>query len=141
MAGLISLYWYLLPNHDGTEPLLLGAVTYLVYSIGSKYLIATQHRRGMKALSRNEFDVAIEHFENSYRYFSKHAWLDRFRSITMLSPSVWSYREMSLLNIASVFMRKGDFAAAETACQCVLAEFPNNEIVVSTLAMIRSREK
>lgn len=41
--------------------------------------------------------------------------------------------------IVSVFVKMADFAAAETACLRVLEEFPDNEIVSSTLGMVRSR--
>ncbi|MDH3639811.1 MAG: hypothetical protein OES09_15310, partial [Gammaproteobacteria bacterium] len=53
-------------------------------------------------MSLKDYDTAIDQFQRSYDFFSKHYWLDKYRGVTMMSPSIWSYREMALMNIASV---------------------------------------
>ena len=138
MAVLVTLWWLLLPPGNIAEPFMFGAGTYLFYSYGSRLLIPSAHRRGMKAMSRENYEAAISEFEASYKFFSEHAWLDKYRAIMMMSPSIWSYREMALMNIASVYAAQGNYEAAKTACQRVLEEYPDNKIAKSTIEMIRS---
>jgi hypothetical protein len=87
----------------------------------------------MRAMNRKNYPVAIREFQSSYDFFTKHLWLDRFRAFTMMSPSVWSYREMALMNIAAVHAAQKDFDATEAACQRVLDEFPDNEVARNTM--------
>ena len=138
LTGVILLFWRLLPAHDVGEAFIFGAAIYVTYSIGSRRLIPKAHRRGMKAMSLKDYDTAIDQFQRSYDFFSKHYWLDKYRGVTMMSPSIWSYREMALMNIASVHVARKDFAAAEAACSRVLEEFPQNKIASSTIEMIQS---
>ena len=138
LAALIALFWVLLPSRRVDEAFLLGAAFYVTYSFGSRYVLARSHRAGMRATSRKDFDTALEAFQKSYEFFSRHAWLDDYRALTMMSPSVWSYREMALMNIASVHVMRKDYAAATKACSKVLDEFPQNEIAKRTIDMIQS---
>jgi hypothetical protein len=138
LAFLVLLFWIFLPAHDVGEAFLFGAAIYVTYSFGSRYLIPGAHRRGMKAMSLKDYDTAIDQFQRSYEFFSKHYWLDKYRGITMMSPSIWSYREMALMNVASANVAQKDFVAAQAACLRVLEEFPQNEIASSTIEMIQA---
>ncbi len=62
--------------------------------------IARAHRRGMRLYRSQQYAAAIQSFGESYDFFARHEWIDRFRAITMMSPSAISYREMALCNIA-----------------------------------------
>jgi hypothetical protein len=88
---------YLLVGRDGIFP---GAFAYLAYSIGSRLLIPRDHRAGIKLGRKQQFEQAIPKFQASFDFFNRHAWIDRFRSIVLMSPSAASYREMALANIA-----------------------------------------
>jgi tetratricopeptide (TPR) repeat protein len=138
LAFLVLLFWIFLPAHDVGEALLFGAAIYVTYSFGSRYLIPAAHRRGMKAMSLKDYDTAIDQFQRSYEFFSKHYWLDKYRGITMMSPSIWSYREMALMNVASAHVAQKDFVAAQAAYLRLLEEFPQNEIASSTIEMIQA---
>ncbi len=137
-AVLILLAHYVLPLRDLAEAFAVGGGIFVVYTFGSRFFIASDNRRGLKAMARQDFDAALEHFGQSYAYFSKHSWLDRYRSITLMSSSLWSYREIALMNILTVHVRKKDFAAATRACRRVLEEFPDNQIAQSTYEMLTS---
>lgn len=134
---LVLLVWLILPTRDFGLALTVGAAIYLLYSFTSRYLIPTAHRAGLAAMAREDYDTAISSFWSSYEFFSDNEWLDRHRSLTMMSPSIWSYREMALMNIASAYIAKEDYVAAETACQRVLKEFPDNEIAKAALNTIQ----
>lgn len=54
----------------------------------------------------------------------------------MLTASVWSYREMALMNIAGCHAQLGDIAAAKRYYHRVQEEFPENRIVSDLLKFI-----
>lgn len=105
--------------------LVIGA--YFVHSRGSRWLLTGAHRRGMRFFRAGHFEDAIAQYEQSYAFFSRHAWLDRYRALTMLSPSATSYREMALFNIANCQTRLGDRAAADVTLRRLMAEFPGGD--------------
>src|SRR5438067_318404 len=78
----------------------IGSAIYLAYSFGSRLFFTWAHRRGMRLVRSGRYAEAIPAFDESRRFFTRHAWLDRFRAITMLSPAAMCYREMSLCNMA-----------------------------------------
>ncbi len=133
---LILLARFLLPVRDLIEAFIIGGGVFVVYTFGARHFIASDNRRGLKAVALKDYDAAIEHFKKSYAFFSRHEWLDRYRSITLMSSSLWSYREMALMNIITANTRKKDFAAASEACRRVLEEFPENQIAQSTYDML-----
>ncbi len=136
IAVLILLAKFLLPVRDLAEAFIIGGGVFVIYSFGSRYLVASANRRGLKAVAKEEYDDALECFKQSYEFFSKHEWLDRYRSVTLMSPSMWSYREMALINILTVHVRKKDFSAATEACRRVLDEYPDNQIARSTMDLL-----
>src|SRR5262245_41829268 len=94
MAMLMSAFWLM-----GTVSyILFGAIAYLLLSFSLRHLIAHHQRSGMSLFHQEKFAEAIPHFASSYRFFSRHPWLDRWRSVTLLTSSRISYREMALLN-------------------------------------------
>ena len=135
-AVLILLARFLLPVRDLVDAFIVGGAVYVTYSFGSRFFIASANRHGLKAVARQDYAKALEYFQRSYAFFTEHEWLDRYRSITLMSPSMWSYREMALMNILTVHVRKKDFAAAKEACRRVLEEFPDNQIARSTFDML-----
>jgi tetratricopeptide (TPR) repeat protein len=109
----------------GERGAMLTIVAYFVYSHGSRWLLTGAHRRGMRFFRAGHFEDAIAQYEQSYAFFSRHAWLDRYRALTMFSPSATSYREMALFNIANCQVRLGDRTAAEGTFRRLLKEFPD----------------
>jgi tetratricopeptide (TPR) repeat protein len=118
--------------------LAFGALAYVVYSNGSKRLIARSHRRGMRRVKSGQYEDAIRDFEESYAFFSKHSWLDRFRSITMLESSAIGYREMALSNIAFCYAQLGDGRQTKAYYERALVEFPNSAIAKFSLKAIEA---
>ena len=134
--GLAMLAGFLIVrNSNGT---FFGAAVYLGYSFGSRMLIARDHRRGMQLVRGLEFEAAIPEFENSYKFFAKNSWIDRFRSVVLMSASAMSYREMALCNIAFCYSQLGKGIEAVEYYQRALKEFPNSGLAQSALRMIES---
>lgn len=118
--------------------LLIGTAVYLIYSFVSRLLVARDHRRGIGLLRKGQFKEAIQAFEASYRFFSEHLWIDRFRSIVLMSASAITYREMALCNIAFAYLQMGDGATAEGYYRRTLEQFPESIIAVTSLTLIAS---
>lgn len=119
----------------------VGAAAYVTYSIGSRRLIPRDHRRGIRLSQSQCYQKAIHAHEQSYRFFTRHSWLDRYRAITMMSPAAMCYREMALLNIAFAYSQIGDGEKAKEYYQRALSEFPGNGMASAALRMIESVEQ
>jgi tetratricopeptide (TPR) repeat protein len=131
---LISIY-----NQFGIEDAgLYGALTYLFLSIGLRYFIPENHRKGIQLTKINQFEKAISEYEKSYEFFTKNDWIDKYRFITLLSSSKMNYREMALCNIAFCYSQIGNGTKAIEFYKKTLEEFPENGLAQSALKMLNS---
>lgn len=115
-----------------------GALTYLFISFSLRYSIPHHHRKGMNHVRNQKFNEAISEFENSYAYFSKNEWIDKYRFITVLNSNKMSYKEMALNNIAFCYGQIGDGAKAKEWYQKALNEFPESGLAKAGLNMLNS---
>ena len=65
-------------------------------------------------------------------------WIDRFRSIVLMSPSAVSYREMALCNVAFCYTQIGNGERAKEVYRRTLAEFPESGMAAASLRMLES---
>jgi tetratricopeptide (TPR) repeat protein len=138
LSGAIAIGWFWMRSSEGV---FWGAAAYLLYSFGSRSLIPRAHRRGSRLMQGQQYEAAIKAFENSYAFFSRHSWLDRFRSITMMSPGAMCFREMALINIAAAYAQLGDGAMAKHYYQRAATEFPGSVMARGALVLIESVER
>ncbi|MBZ0287495.1 MAG: tetratricopeptide repeat protein [Anaerolineae bacterium] len=126
------------------EPLIMavtyGSFLYLLYSYGSRWLLLKSHRQGMDLTQDKDYQGAIEKYSESYKFFSDYPWIDRYRYLTMMSPSLISFREMALINIAFCYSQMGDYANTKHFYQKALAEFPDSEMAKVALTFIATAE-
>ncbi|QXV67232.1 hypothetical protein INP83_09145 [Mucilaginibacter sp. 21P] len=101
-----------------------------------RWLIATEHRKGIAALKKNKYERALDHFNKSVAYFEHNAWIDKYRYITMFSSSRMGYREMGLCNIAFTLSQIGRGAEAKELYRKILSEYPDNGIAIASLKMM-----
>jgi tetratricopeptide (TPR) repeat protein len=137
-GSLIGIAALFLPP---SRAVMAGALVYLIYAWASRAVAARHHQRGMRLVRSHRFAEAIEAFEASYAFFSRQQWLDRYRSVFLLSPSGISYREMALVNIAFSAAQLGDGARAKAYYQRALQEFPQSGIATAALNIIAAAEK
>jgi hypothetical protein len=116
--------------------LIVGSGAYLAYSLLSRQIFAREHRRGIRLNHARRFEDAIVHFRNSYDFFSRHVWLDRFRWLFMLTPSRASYREMALVNEAFALVQLDRREEARAVYQRALAEFPDSPVAQTGLKFL-----
>jgi tetratricopeptide (TPR) repeat protein len=118
------------------EPLLAGALTYLAASFILRSVIPRHHRNGIYFYKKERFAEAIPYFYKSYEFFARHPWLDRWRAVTMLSPSRMSYKEMALINVAFCLAQAGERERSIQEYRRVLAEFPGSKMAEAALRLL-----
>jgi hypothetical protein len=122
----------------GRDGILWGAFAYLAYSIGSRQLIGRAHAAGIKLVKQQRFNEAIPKFQESLEFFDRHSWIDRFRAITLMSPSAPSYREMAMANVAFCYGQLGDGEKCRLYYQRCLERFPGSGLATSALRILDS---
>jgi tetratricopeptide (TPR) repeat protein len=138
MIALIIIVHAALRPAELSLSFMLGAAIYLVYSIGSRRIITSAHRNGMRLVKQGKFQEAIPHFERSYQLFARHKWIDTFRSLILMSPSAILYREMALLNTAFCHSQLGNAEMASEHYHKTLKEFPDSGMAKNCLRMIET---
>jgi hypothetical protein len=128
-------YWL-----DFDAAFLGGAAICLTYSLASRNLLARAHRRGIRLSRRGRYEEAIQAFQESYAFFGRHPWLDRYRAITMFSAGAMSYREMAMVNMAFSYTQIGEGAKAKAIYFAVRDEYPDNNMAIAALRMMESAE-
>jgi tetratricopeptide (TPR) repeat protein len=123
---------------DVRRALLTGLGLYWLLVIAIKMLGATDHRKGMRLVRQEKFLEAIPHFDASYLHFTKKAWVDKYRYLTMLSSSAMCYREMALCNIAFCYGQSGNGAKALQYYTQVLQEYPDNGLARAAMRLRES---
>jgi tetratricopeptide (TPR) repeat protein len=136
MGALIYASYELLTPDRLPESLAVGAAIYLLYSQGFRRLVTRRHRRGFQLLKQRAFSGAIAEYEKGYDFFSRHPWIDRFRYLTLLTSSAYSYREIALCSIAFAYAQMGDGAKAVETYERALAEFPDCAIARTSLKTV-----
>lgn len=141
LGASIFVAYALLPSGQKRAALLVGGVAYLVYSFGSRMIITRHHRAGIRAFRRGRYGDAIKHYDESIAFFERHSWVDRFRAITVMSPSIWTYHEMALMNRAFAHSQLGDGVASRHGYERVIREYPQNQIAHQALRMLNSMKE
>ncbi len=123
------------------DALLLGAAVYYLLFLGLRRFVSSDHRRAMKLFSAGNYLEAIPQFEKSYAFFNEHKWVDNFRTITLFSTSLISYREIALANIAYSYAKENRTAKAREVYERMLTEFPNSIIAEQSLKVLNAKGK
>jgi tetratricopeptide (TPR) repeat protein len=106
---------------------------YILLSILLQNLIPTDHNKGIKLIKQEKFEEAIPHFKNSVDFFTKHSWIDKYRSVTLLISSRRTFREISLCNLAYCLTQVRRIDEAKKMYEDVLLEYPNNIVAKAAL--------
>lgn len=90
----------------------------------------------MRLFKQERFAEAIPEFQRSHAFFAKHAWLDRWRALTLLSSTRVGYREMALLNAAFCLGQIGKRDEALATYRQTLADFPDSKMAQTAIRML-----
>ncbi len=136
MAILSVIVHWILPDVTVSGSMALGAIAYLAYSFISRIVFAKHHRLGIRAFREGHFEAAIWHYDQSIAFFDRYPWIDRYRAVTMMSPSAWSYREMAMLNKAFAESQNDNHESAIAGYEAVLSDYPHNQMALQALRMM-----
>lgn len=120
------------------EPIIFGALFYLILSRLVRGILTKHHTSGIRAMRKGNFEGALEHFQKSFNFFSEHRWIDEWRFLVLLSSSAMTYREMALCNIAFAHSQLGDGRSAYEIYDRVLQEYPGNALASAAINLMRS---
>ncbi len=123
---------------DPRNGVLWGIIACFLYSLASREIIAHAHRAGIRLTKQKRFAEAIPKFQESLAFFERHPWIDRFRSVILLSSSAASYREMALTNIAFCYTQIGKGEEGRRYYQKCLERFPDSGLAIAALRMLDS---
>lgn len=118
-----------------------GIMFYIVYSFGSRMILTAAHRRGVKRVREKKWQAAVKAFEESYAFFTRFAWLDEYRFITMLTPTSISYREMALNNMGFALVQMGNNKQAKQHYAKLLEQFPQSDLAGTAHRVLAAIEK
>ncbi|KEY17906.1 tetratricopeptide repeat protein [Kaistella antarctica] len=135
---LVGILVYLYFLFGSKEPLIFGALTYLILSFGLRNFVAKDHRQGMKLVNQKKYEEAIFFFRKSVEYFTRNSWIDKYRFLTLLSSSKLTYKEMGLCNIAFCYSQINNGQKAKEYYELTLKEFPKNGLAIAGLNMLNS---
>lgn len=133
LGGAIALAAKLFPDYRPTDAILVGAFPSFCWSLVARPLLTRHHRAGIRALRGGRFLEAVEAFERSLDFFTRHPALDRYRFLILMSAAASSYRELAMCNIGYAHARAGDLAAARGWCERALADYPGSAVARSVL--------
>lgn len=122
------------------DPIMVGAIMYLLISTGVRYMVPISHRKGVVALKKGDYESSLPYFRQSYDFFLKHKWLDKWRYLVLLSSSRISYKEMALLNIAFCYGQMKQGGEAKAAYERVLVDFPDSQMAIAALNMLSATD-
>ena len=123
-------------------PVIFYSIIILVlYQYLIRYTLTIEHAKGIILLKKGKFAEAIEHFSNSFDFFDKHRYLDKWRSILFLNPTQYDYRELALTNMAFCYTQIGNGDKAKELYEKCLREYPKNGIAFSALNIMNSVTK
>ena len=132
---LLSYLFFLFGNE---KPLLFGGFTYLLFSNGLKNAIPLSHRKGIALIKSGKYQEAIPYFQKSVDFFTKYAWVDKYRYITLLLSSKRTMREVSLCNMAFCMLHSKRVTEAKSVYEDVLKQYPNNAVANAALNTINA---
>ena len=105
---------------------------YVMISYSLRILVVPkEHRTGINLIRNEKFEEAIPYFQKCVDFFTKYAWVDKYRVITMFISSKRTFREISLCNEAFCMLQSKRVDEAKKNYEEVLTEYPENTIARS----------
>jgi hypothetical protein len=121
---------------------LYGAFAQILFSRSIKLMLMPRSvYTSTELIGQAEFNKTIPFLDNSIEYFNKHAWIDQYRILLMISSSKGSIKESLICNKAVCLLRNGNVKESKALYNRVLEEFPHSNLASSMLNIINSVER
>ncbi|WP_445710687.1 tetratricopeptide repeat protein [Flavobacterium sp.] len=136
--GIMLLFIFLFSMSNLKDPSLFALITYFFIAMSLRNFVPKSHREGIKLTNKKRFEAAIPKFENSYAFFTKNNWIDKYRYLTLFSSSRMSYREMALCNIAFCYSQIENGTKALEYYEKAQHEFLDSGLALAGINMLKS---
>jgi tetratricopeptide (TPR) repeat protein len=140
LAVLVVLIWLLIPGTHGATVFVAAVGLYVLAVFALHYSLLGEFRLGNRLLYRGRFAEAIPHLTAGYDSLAQRPWIDRYRYLTLLDASAYSYREIALCNIAFAHGQLGHGEEAVRWYKRAANEFPGSELAETALNFARGFE-
>lgn len=133
--AFIIVIWQMV-FHSWLFAFMFGGTTYLILAWTLRLTLQRHHRKGLKLLRQKKYKEAAAAFQNSFSFFTKHPWIDKYCFITMFSSNAIPYGQMAVNNLGICYLHMGEDAKALEAFT-KLAElnhnYPNITVVIAEI--------
>jgi hypothetical protein len=104
------------------------AIAFVLSMILLPRILFKQCSLGITALNNFDRTKALEHFQKFYDFTIRHSFMDRHRQWIPFLGTVWSYREIAMINLAATHKKMGNVNEAMKIYHDIISEFPENVI-------------
>ena len=134
VIGLLCVWMY---QYDRQIFFVYAFFLYLLISRILKFsLIPGSTFTGIRWIKNGEFEKALPCLDQDIDYYTRKAWIDRYRYVLMISASPHTYREITLGNKAYCLLRLGRVKESRELYETILSQYPENNNAEAQLAMI-----
>src|SRR4051812_42025063 len=124
--AVIATIFHLLFAEARLSSVLFGAaITYLIICRSSRAVFLREHHAGMSAYRAGRFADAINHFEASHAFFSRHPRMDSWRSFLFGVAGHNRFRIVAPCNMAFCYSQLGEGSRAITLYEQAFAASPS----------------
>ena len=102
---IFAIWWLILDSRKNL--FLCWAITYFTLAWTLRGIFQRHHRKGMNLLRRKQFSEAAVSFQNSFHFYEKYPWIDKYRFITMFSSNAIPFQQMALNNLGICCLHLG----------------------------------
>jgi len=131
-SGLLEAWfgptWADQPTRPLFVALLAGGLLVLVYGYSAPRLAFDRYYRGLRLLQAGQDVAARVVLDRQLAEIRRRPGPDRWRSALLLDTGLYSFTEMTLLNLAVAHARLGEPEAADTYLRDCLAHNPQNSV-------------
>lgn len=121
-------------------PWAIALFCYLIITLVFYRVIPKRHVKGVNKTFSKDYEIALDYFEESYRFFSKYSFFDEYGFIFLLNMSDYTYRESALLNQAYIKYAKGNDDEARKLYEHVLRMNSKNRIAKKGIKIIETKK-
>jgi hypothetical protein len=136
LIAILCLVYY---QWDRKNYFIFSFLTYLIIWYGLRTIAYPKDvHKSIRLIKEEKFDEAIPYIERSIVFYTRHAWIDKYRFLLIVSSSKRGIRESSLCNLGFCLLQSGNAKAAKEVYEDVLRQYPENTVAKIQLRTINT---
>jgi len=114
-----------------------AAVLFLLILFNTQLFFPICLQTSINNIKQGKFEAAIPYIHQTIDFFTKHAWIDKYRALLLISNARSSLLESNWCNLAFCHLQLGAIQDAIDVYEDILKKYPNNINAQSGLRTIR----